>query len=151
VSPTGNGECGSRYPDLGFWTFSFGSWILDSIRSFGTMPLTRHTTASPVAIQADAEKLVRFVSLYCKACHGCEDKNVFAFHYGKIPVVINHGPSLCRSCERLLRHAIVLRALCPLDPKPRCRKCPKNCYRPRYREQMERVMKYAGPRSFFKR
>jgi hypothetical protein len=107
--------------------------------------------ASPEDIQADTDKLVRFMSMYCKANHEERGKNPFLFKYSKIPAFVKAGPDLCDECTRLLRHAIVMRVFCPLDPKPRCRKCPQHCYRPAYKDQMEKVMKYSGPRSLFNR
>jgi hypothetical protein len=107
--------------------------------------------SSPEDIQADTDKMVVFVSMYCDRHHGHRKREPFNFSYAKVPALVKKGPSLCAGCTRLLRHAIVMRALCPLCPKPKCRKCPQHCYRPVYREQMERVMKYSGPRSIFRK
>ncbi|MDF1536975.1 MAG: nitrous oxide-stimulated promoter family protein [bacterium] len=108
-------------------------------------------TSDPEYIRADARKLVRFVSMYCDSHHRDRSRIPFSFEPGKTPVHIQSGPPLCDECTALLRHAIVMRVLCPLDPKPKCRKCPRHCYRPGYKEEMERVMKYAGPRTLFHR
>lgn len=113
--------------------------------------LTEKIVASPEDIQGDTDKLVRFLSMYCKAHHVDREKVPFSFNYDKMPAVVKDGPDLCCECTKLLRHAIVMRVLCPLDPKPRCRKCPQHCYQPGYRDKMETVMKYAGPRSLFNR
>jgi hypothetical protein len=114
-------------------------------------PLTDRIIASKEDIQNDTDKLVRFLSLYCKAHHGDSDKDSFLFDYKRMPVLVKSGPELCSECTRLLRHAIVMRVLCPLDPKPKCRKCPQHCYLPEYKEKMEKVMRYSGPRSLFTR
>ena len=111
------------------------SWNMDQVKEF----------------QSDSEKLLKFVSMYCSAHHNGRKKEDFKFIYEKVPVVLENGPPLCVECENLLRHAITMRVLCPLDPKPKCRKCPQHCYRPHYRDEMEVVMKYAGPRSIFNR
>jgi hypothetical protein len=103
----------------------------------------------PEAIQEDAGKLVKFMDIYCRAHHAARERTSFNIHEKKTPVLIKKGPELCEECTRLLRHAIVMRALCPLDPKPKCRKCPQHCYRPRYKDEMETVMKYVGPRLMF--
>ena len=100
--------------------------------------------------QKDAEKLLKFVSMYCRSHHAGNKVQPFNFLYPKIPVRIHSDKPLCGQCEKLLRHAIVMRVLCPLDPKPKCRKCPQNCYRPGYRDAMEVVMRYSGPRSLFR-
>ena len=115
----------------------------------GKMTLTDKIIATPEAIQADTDKLVRFLSIYCEAHHRERKKTTFTFDYRGLPVIVKAGPDLCDECTRLLRHAIVMRVFCPLDPKPRCRKCPQHCFRPSYKEQMDKVMKYSGPRSLF--
>lgn len=109
------------------------------------------STSDPVVIQKDTDKLVRFLSMYCRAHHGHRRREPFRFDYSKVQAKVLTGQDLCGECSRLLRHAIVKRALCPLDPKPRCRDCSEHCYLPLYRDQMARVMKYAGPRSLFKK
>ena len=108
-------------------------------------------TSDPVSIQQDTDKLVRFLSMYCDGHHRHRLRKLFTFDYPKVDAAVSNGPDLCDECTKLLRHAIVMRALCPLDPKPKCRNCPEHCYRPLYKDQMETVMKYAGPRSLFKR
>jgi hypothetical protein len=116
-----------------------------------SMPWTDRIVASPEDIQTDTDKLVRFVGMYCNARHSDRERFAFTFAYGRMPAAVSDGPVLCKECARLLRHAIVMRVYCPLDPKPKCRKCPQHCYRPEYKDQMETVMKYAGPRSLFNR
>ncbi len=99
--------------------------------------------------QADADKLEKFVSLYCRSHHKDREKESFDFLYQRVPVRIEDGPELCAECSKLLKYAIIMRVLCPLDPKPRCRKCPQNCFRSEHWKSMEEVMKYSGPRSIF--
>lgn len=53
---------------------------------------------------------------------------------------------LCRECERLLAHAFVKRANCPLEPKPACKQCHEHCYHPVYRSRIREVMRYSGRR-----
>ena len=113
------------------------------------MHLNGRIISDPEDIQADAVKLLRFVSLYCKNNHRDREKSHFSFQHPRVHVSLEGKTQLCENCERLLRHSIVMRALCPLDPKPKCRKCPQNCYRPDFRDEMERVMRYSGPRSLF--
>ena len=113
--------------------------------------MTQPPTSDPEYIRTDSDKLVRFISMYCDKHHRDRERTSFTFEPGKTPVHIVSGPLLCGECTSLLRHAIVMRVLCPLDPKPKCRKCPQHCYRPKYKDEMETVMKYAGPRSLFNR
>lgn len=108
-------------------------------------------TSDPIEIQQDTDKLVRFLSMYCNAHHEHRLREPFTFDHPKVPAKVQKGPELCDECVKLLRHAIVMRVMCHLDPKPKCRTCPEHCYRPAYKDQMETVMKYAGPRSLFKR
>jgi len=114
-------------------------------------PLTERIIASPEEIQTDTDKLVSFVSMYCRRHHDHRKGEPFNFDYEKMPALVKNGPLICQECTRLLRHVIVMRVFCPLNPKPKCRRCPQHCYRPIYREQMETVMKYSGPRSLFNR
>ena len=109
------------------------------------------STNTPEQIQKDTDKLVRFLSLYCKAHHEHRRQEPFIFEHPKVSAKVYDGPDLCDECSKLLRHAIVMRVLCPLDPKPKCRNCPEHCYRPVYKDQMETVMKFAGPRSLFRK
>ncbi len=115
------------------------------------MSFSKKIVASPEEIQKDAEKLVAFVSLFCGKHHVHRKREPFHFDYERMPVLVEDGPELCFECTKLLRHAIVMRVLCPLDPKPKCRKCPQHCFRPGFKDQMEKVMKYSGPRSLFNR
>jgi hypothetical protein len=111
------------------------------------MPKPKLATSDPIEIQKDTDKLVRFLLLYCKAHHEHRLLEPFTFDHPKVSAKVHYGPNLCDECSKLLRHAIVMRVLCPLDPKPKCRNCPEHCYRPAYRDQMETIMKFAGPRS----
>ena len=115
------------------------------------MSKTKLATSDPIFIQKDTDKLVRFLSMYCNAHHVHRLRSTFTFDHPKISARAIKGPQLCDECVKLLRHAIVMRVKCPLDPKPKCRKCPEHCYRPVYKDQMETVMKYAGPRSLFRK
>ena len=115
------------------------------------MTKAKRATSDPIEIQKDTDKLVRFLAMYCHAHHGHRLMEPFIFEHPKVSATVVNGPSLCEECSKLLRHAIVMRVLCPLDPKPKCRNCQQHCYRPLYKDQMETVMKYAGPRSIFKR
>ncbi|MFO7570036.1 MAG: nitrous oxide-stimulated promoter family protein [Smithellaceae bacterium] len=54
---------------------------------------------------------------------------------------------LCYSCSELLAYAKARLERCPYaDDKPACSNCPKHCYKPVQREQIRKVMRYAGPR-----
>lgn len=81
----------------------------------------------------DGEKAVleekvldRFIAVYCKERHGSKDGD------------------LCGDCSDLRAYALRRLRLCPYDPKPRCKACPTHCYRPGYREKIQRVMRFSG-------
>jgi hypothetical protein len=60
-----------------------------------------------------------------------------------------HGPrdGLCPECSRLLGYALERLERCPFQgDKTTCAHCPVHCYRPRMREGIRAVMRYAGPR-----
>lgn len=92
----------------------------------------------------DLRTLVRFVTVYCQHHHQRARKpraQLTLFHGG------DRGGTdvlLCASCVKLLAHAIVKRANCPLDPKPACKHCPSHCYHPKYRKQIQEVMRFSG-------
>jgi hypothetical protein len=54
---------------------------------------------------------------------------------------------LCDECQDLLSYAETKLDRCPYgQKKPTCNKCPIHCYKPEQKQQMKRVMRYAGPR-----
>jgi hypothetical protein len=54
---------------------------------------------------------------------------------------------LCPECGKLMGYAEVRLAKCPYgQAKPTCTNCPIHCYKPRQREEVRQVMRYAGPR-----
>ena len=60
-----------------------------------------------------------------------------------------HGTreGLCPDCRSLLDYARQRLERCPFkEDKPTCAKCPVHCYRPKQRERIRSVMRYAGPR-----
>jgi hypothetical protein len=68
------------------------------------------------------------VRIYCRAHHDAER-------------------SLCPDCADLLKYAEERIAKCPFGiQKPVCSHCTVHCYKPRLRERVREVMRYAGPR-----
>lgn len=69
------------------------------------------------------------VGIYCTAHHDRRDE------------------SLCDECQEFIDYAYVRLEKCPYgDDKPTCSNCPIHCYKPARREQVKRIMRYAGPR-----
>lgn len=54
---------------------------------------------------------------------------------------------ICEHCITLLQYAYARLDHCKFGTqKPTCKKCPIHCYKPAMREEMKKVMRYAGPR-----
>ncbi len=65
----------------------------------------------------------------------------------------NHGTArgLCAECDELKAYSEARLAACPYGwEKPPCSECTIHCYKPERREQIRAVMRYAGPRMFFR-
>jgi hypothetical protein len=73
------------------------------------------------------------ISIYCRSHHN-SPKN-----------------ALCESCRRLLNYSIKRIDKCVFgQEKPSCEKCPIHCYKPKYRDEVKTIMRYAGPRMLYK-
>ncbi len=79
-------------------------------------------------IEREKKTIRRMIGIYCRGLH----------HTRNIP---------CPQCGQLLDYAMGCIDRCPFrEDKPTCGKCPVHCYKPDMREQVRRVMRYAGPR-----
>ena len=61
----------------------------------------------------------------------------------------HHGSeeALCDECSEFLEYAQLRLEKCPYgEDKPTCSNCPIHCYKPARKEQVKRIMRYAGPR-----
>jgi len=76
------------------------------------------------------EQTIRaMVEIYCHAHHASDQ-----------------GP-LCEECQALFEYAQARLGKCPFEAdKPVCANCPIHCYQPVMRDQVRKVMRYAGPR-----
>jgi len=95
-------------------------------------------------LRRDLKTLVRFIEFYCRRRHAGLPKGPPPAEIPRLVELAGSRPALCPACHKLLSHAAVKRMACPLDPKPRCKRCPSHCYHPRYREQIREVMRYSG-------
>lgn len=94
------------------------------MRSSPPLPLVR--------LQREAKTLGCIIRLYCKA-HHC------------------HTDVHCLDCVALEAYALERLRQCPYgSAKPVCSICPRHCYRQQEREAIRRVMRYAGPRMFWR-
>ena len=72
------------------------------------------------------------IALYCRDIHRTKD-------------------GLCPQCAELAAYARKRLEKCPFGAdKPTCANCPIHCYQPAIREQMQKVMRHAGPRMLLK-
>lgn len=95
-------------------------------------------------IKSDIDMLAKFVHIYCRENHRGREKIQF-YYKGKGGDELNLPHiMLCEGCFKLLSHGIAKRAMCPMDPKPMCKKCPNHCYHPLYRTKIREVMKFSG-------
>lgn len=63
----------------------------------------------------------------------------------------NSEGTLCDACESLSKYAEKRLISCMYgEIKPVCKHCPVHCYSPVMREQMCKVMRWAGPRMIFR-
>ncbi len=61
------------------------------------------------------------------------------------------GKAICPECQDLLGYTFGQIKRCKLgDRKTTCAKCPVHCFKPLYRSEIRKVMRYAGPRMIFK-
>lgn len=102
------------------------------------------STADVKHIIKDARTLAMFVRVYCRRNHTGAEKAAFTYKGRNIDGLHLPALELCDDCTKLLNHGIAKRALCPMDPKPMCKKCPNHCYHPAYRDRMREVMKFSG-------
>ena len=78
--------------------------------------------------QREKDMVQEMISLYCKKRHGRRD-------------------GLCPECRALLEYAKARSDRCPfMETKTFCSNYPVHCYKPAMREQIRRVMRFAGPR-----
>ena len=63
----------------------------------------------------------------------------------------HHDTSLCQECKGLIGYAQQKLDRCVYgQDKPACKHCPIHCYKPDRRQQIQIIMRYAGPKMFFK-
>ena len=80
-----------------------------------------------INLEQERATLRAMIRIYCKGQHG-EDP-------------------LCEECSHLWDYAEERLAKCPFGvEKPTCQNCTVHCYKPEMRQQIQEVMRYAGPR-----
>ena len=109
-------------------------------------PTDRRATRAERKLRRDLKLLAKFIAIYCHAKHRGRPKAPPLLKTHDVRAICGRTPDLCPSCLKLLAHSFVKRTACPLDPKPKCRKCPAHCFAPPYRARIREVMKYSGRR-----
>lgn len=57
----------------------------------------------------------------------------------------------CAQCQELFDYAQKRIQNCILgDKKTTCAKCPVHCFKPEYKEEIKKVMRYSGPKMIYK-
>jgi hypothetical protein len=93
----------------------------------------------------DIRVLSDFLTIFCQEKHKSETKEAFKITDRRLAEALrNKHPVLCQDCSKLLNHGVAKLLLCPFDPKPTCKKCPRHCYAPGYREKIRQVMRFSG-------
>jgi Nitrous oxide-stimulated promoter len=89
--------------------------------------LDRVFPRTPKRLARERRTIESMIRLYCRHEHG--------------------GDGLCDECAELRDFAFLRLTKCPYsEAKPACAKCPIHCYKPERREQIRKVMRFAGPR-----
>lgn len=97
-------------------------------------------------LRRDLRTLARFVEIACHDRHADVLRAEVTFQTHDVAGIAGRPVVLCEECRKLLAHAFVKRSVCPMDPKPACKHCPRHCYHPLYRQAIREVMKYSGRR-----
>ena len=93
--------------------------------------------------RSDIRTLMRFVGIYCREFHRGE-KAPLSLKRLDIKQIEEEEVLVCPGCKQLLIYAITMRAKCPHDPKPMCKKCKSQCYRKEYKMRIREIMKFSG-------
>jgi hypothetical protein len=80
-------------------------------------------------IARERKTVQQMIRLYCRDLHN------------------QPGGALCIDCQHLDTYAMARLERCPFqERKSTCAKCTVHCYKPAVREQIRKVMRYAGPK-----
>lgn len=93
----------------------------------------------------DLRLLALFAECWCQAHHAHMSRAAYEKDATLAPLALR-SCRLCDGCHKLLDYAIARRRGCPLDPKPACKDCPIHCYKPVYREEIRKIMRFSGRR-----
>ena len=95
-------------------------------------------------VDRDVKVLSMFIQVYCEKKHASEEKFQWEPSARLSELGLLPKPHLCKDCIDLMDYSANRRSLCPLDPKPTCRKCEIHCYQSDYRDRIRDVMRFSG-------
>lgn len=82
-------------------------------------------------IETEKQVVTHMIEIYCHKHH--------------------HTSDLCTECANLQAYALKRLSHCRYaENKTFCSQCQTHCYAPKYKEEIKKVMKFSGPRIFFK-
>ena len=85
------------------------------------------------------------IRIYCRGQHVDAGRHLKTIHTGSKSI------KLCSECECLYNYACERLIACPIrDEKPSCQNCTIHCYKPEMKDNIREVMRYAGPRMFYR-
>jgi hypothetical protein len=93
-------------------------------------------------LKREQKTVERMVGIYCRDHQHTKGEYPTKGH--KHPA---RGYELCHECSDLVEYARFRLQNCPFqENKTTCGNCPIHCYKPKMREKIREVMRYAGPR-----
>ena len=86
-------------------------------------------------MKRERKTVEKMIAIYCRDHHHTK---------GKPPI---KGYEICHVCRELVEYARLRLQNCPFqENKTTCGNCPIHCYKPKMREKIREIMRYAGPR-----
>ena len=97
-------------------------------------------------MKRERETVEYMIGIYCSDHHHTKGEHPTRGY--KHPT---RGYKLCDDCKELKEYARVRLENCPFqENKTTCGNCPIHCYKPKMREKIREVMRYAGPRMIWR-
>ena len=94
-------------------------------------------------MKREQKTVERMIGIYCRD-HNHTKGEQYPTRGHKHPT---RGYKLCNECKGLVEYARFRLKNCPFqENKTTCGNCPIHCYKPKMREKIREVMRYAGPR-----
>lgn len=110
-------------------------------------------------IRREKETAARMILIYCQGVHPKAEKRHPVMDVGKEQIQgekrgmrrRSQRSLICDDCYALYKYSHKRLTYCRFgEAKTTCANCPVHCYAPREREEIRRVMRYAGARMLFR-